>query len=102
MTIVTLRKIHRILGVVFAPFLLITAVTGGILLWRRADIYDYQTTAALLKWHNWEGLHAIGIHYLGVVLAAGLVGVVLSGAALWVWIRIRTRRSRRTPQPPRT
>ena len=93
MTIVTLRKIHRTLAIIFAPFLLITATTGGILLLRNADIYGYQTTDGLLKWHNWEGLHAIGIHYLGVLLAAGLLAVVLTGAALWVWIKLRTRRA---------
>lgn len=59
MTIVTLRKIHRIFAVAFAPFLLLTAVTGGILLFRNAGVYGYQTTDALLEWHNWEGLHAI-------------------------------------------
>ena len=32
------RKFHRWVGVAFAPFFLITAITGIILFWRNDDV----------------------------------------------------------------
>jgi len=88
----TLRKIHRILGLCFAPFFLLTACTGAVLLWRADGIYDHETKSTLLKLHNCEGLHAIGIHYVGIFLAAGLVLMVLSGWAIALQMHARKRK----------
>lgn len=87
-----MRKLHRILGLCFAPFFLITAVTGGLLLWRKANLYNVQTTRSLINWHNWEGLYA----YIGVALAAALTLMVLTGAGLW--IQIISRKLKRSGQ----
>ncbi len=77
-----IRKFHRILGLCFAPFFLITAVTGALLLWRKAGIYDVRIVRNLLGWHNWEGLYS----YIGVALAAALTLMVLTGAGMWIQI----------------
>ena len=89
----TLRQVHRTLGMVFGPFFLITAATGGLLLWRKADLFGVEAKEGMLGWHNWEGLHRFGIHYLGMLLAAALVMMVVTGAALrlQVWRRTRKR-----------
>lgn len=87
-----LRKIHRILGLCFAPFFLLTAATGGLLLWRADNIYDHETQSTLIKFHNWEGLHAVGIHYLGMLLAAALILMVLTGWCIALQMRARKRK----------
>ncbi len=87
-----LRKVHRILGLCFAPFFLLTAATGAVLLWRADGVYDLETKTTLIKLHNWEGLHGIGIHYLGVILAAALVLMVLTGWCLALQMRARKRK----------
>ena len=70
-----LRKLHRTFGMVFAPFFLLTTVTGMILLWRKAELYSKETKSLMLGLHNWE----IGAKYIGVVLASGLLFMVISG-----------------------
>lgn len=84
-----LRKLHRIVGLIFAPFFFITAVTGGILLFRK--FYGYQTKESLLEWHNWEGL----AQYIGALLAAALSFMAVTGVALWLQVQLRKRRARR-------
>ena len=88
----TLRKIHRILGLCFAPFFLLTAATGALLLWRKDDLYSHETQSTLLKLHNCEGLHAIGIHYMGMILAAALILMVLTGWCIALQMRARKRK----------
>lgn len=85
-----LRKLHRIVGLIFAPFFLITAVTGGILLFSHR--YRYQMKEGLLAWHNWEGL----ANYAGLVLAAGLTFMAVTGVALWLQVKLRKRRARKS------
>ena len=51
-----LRTFHRLVGAIFAPFFILTAVTGIILLWRKDDLYSASTKGTLLGLHNWEGL----------------------------------------------
>ena len=58
-----IRRCHRITGLVFSPFFLITAITGTVLLWRKDGIYDGETKGLLLGLHNWE----IGAKYVGVI-----------------------------------
>jgi uncharacterized iron-regulated membrane protein len=84
-----LRTLHRWVGLVMAPFILITAVTGGVLLWRRQ--YSPDLKHDLLDWHNWEGL----ADYLGAILAVALAWMALSGWALWLQVRLRKRRAKK-------
>ena len=88
----TIRKLHRIVGVCFAPFFLITACTGAALLWRNAGIFSFDTKGTMLGLHNWEGLHGLGIHYLGVLLAAGLTFMAVTGTMLWAQMILRKKR----------
>lgn len=82
-----LRQIHRIVGLLFAPFFILTAVAGMLLLWRNAGIYGVETKEFLLGIHNWE----IGAEYIGTILSLGLLCMVVSG----VIILIQTHRRRK-------
>ena len=72
------RKVHRFVGLVFAPFFVITAVTGIALLWRKAEVYGDKTKGLLIGLHNWE----LGAKYVGVILAIGLLCMVGTGLRL--------------------
>jgi uncharacterized iron-regulated membrane protein len=84
-----IRTVHRWVGLVLSPFLLITAVAGGLLLWRRAMSLDLRHD--LIDLHNYE---VIG-NYVGAVVAGGLVVMVATGVALRVQMWRRQRRSHR-------
>ena len=75
-----LRKLHRVLGLVFSPFFLVTAVTGAALLWRKAEVYGNETKGLLIGLHNWE----IATKYVGIILAAGLICMTLTGLAMLI------------------
>ncbi|MCQ4574880.1 MAG: PepSY domain-containing protein [Candidatus Brocadiales bacterium] len=47
-----LRKLHRIVAIVFTPFLLITPITGIILLFRKTGLYGDETKNLLQGMHN--------------------------------------------------
>ena len=74
-----LAKLHRILGLVFAPFFLLAAVTGATLLWRKAEVYGAETKDLMLGLHTWE----IATKYVGVILAAGLIFMTLTGLTMF-------------------
>ena len=73
------RKFHRWVGVAFAPFFLITAITGIILLWRDDEVYDEKTKDFLIGLHNWE----IAAKYIGITLAIGLIFMTLTGLKMF-------------------
>ncbi|MGR3318723.1 MAG: hypothetical protein ACUZ8O_09605 [Candidatus Anammoxibacter sp.] len=75
-----LRKIHRIVGIIYAPFFLITAITGIILLWRKAGVYGKGTKGVLQGMHNWE----IVSSYIGVILAIGLIWMSITGIIIFI------------------
>ncbi len=70
-----LRKLHLYIGFTLVPFLLVTAVTGIIYL-LSPRLYQ------VLKWHGW-------FRWGGLVLAVGLIFLALSGAVLYLDMRIR-------------
>ena len=76
---VNIRKLHRSVGLMFAPFFLITAFTGMALLWRKAGVYGPDTKSFLIGLHNWE----IAAKYIGVILAAGLIFMVVTGSLIF-------------------
>jgi uncharacterized iron-regulated membrane protein len=90
-----LRKLHRIVGLIFAPFFVITAATGAILLFRRQ--YSPSVKHDLLEWHHWEGL----ANYIGLLLAGALLFMAISGVALWGQVFFRKRRARRSARKDR-
>jgi len=70
-----LRTLHKLVGLLFSPFFLITAVCGTALLWRKADLYGKATKERLLELHNWE----IVAKYVGTALGLALIFMVVSG-----------------------
>ena len=73
-----LRKIHKIVGLIFAPFFILTSLTGIVLLWRKDDVYSGDTKELLIGLHNWE----IGAKYIGVILACGLLFMTITGVIM--------------------
>lgn len=80
-----IRKYHRLTGLVFAIFFLITACTGMILLWRKAGIYDKGIKEFLLGMHNWEMVSP----YIGVILGGGLLFMSITGIIMFIKTRHR-------------
>ena len=80
-----IRKIHRLIGLVFAPFFLITSLTGIVLLWRKAGVYEKETKNFLLGIHNWE----MASSYIGAILACSLLFMTISGLIIF----LKTRRT---------
>lgn len=74
-----LRKLHLYLGFTLVPFLVVTAVTGAHILLTGS----YQT----LKWHSW-------FRWGGLVLALGLLVLAVTGAILYLNMRINQWRRR--------
>jgi uncharacterized iron-regulated membrane protein len=83
-----IRKFHRTVGCIFAPFFLMTATTGIILLWRKAGLYSKETTGLLLGLHNWE----LVAKYIGVILAFSLITMASTGLSMLLqqWNRKRS------------
>ena len=85
----SIRKLHRAVGLACAPFFLITAFTGIALLWRKDEVYGADTKGVLLGLHNWE----IAAKYIGVILAAGLICMTVTGLLMLI------RQTKRTSGP---
>jgi len=79
-----LRKLHLYIGLTLVPFLLVTAVTGIIYV---LSPRMYQ----VLKWHGW-------FKWGGLVLAVGVAFLAVSGAVVYLHMRIQQwkRRARST------
>lgn len=75
-----IRKLHRKIGLILSPFFLLTAVTGILLLWRKAGVYGTETKNLLLGFHNWE----IAAKYVGVILALGLIMMTVTGLSMLI------------------
>jgi uncharacterized iron-regulated membrane protein len=76
-----MKKVHRAVGLVYAPFFLLTAITGIALLWRKAEIYGSDIKGVLIGLHNWE----IAAKYIGVILAAGLIYMAVTGLLMIIF-----------------
>ncbi len=75
-----LRKWHGLFGLVSAPFTLITAVCGGLLLLRTSGLYERRGAFrdAIQGLHSFEIL----LPYVGLVAVALMIGTVLTGVGL--------------------
>jgi len=71
----TLRKFHKTIALIFSPFLLLTSVTGIILLWRKDELYSKETKNLLIGLHNWE----YGAKYIGSALGLALILIIVTG-----------------------
>jgi uncharacterized iron-regulated membrane protein len=73
-----IKALHKTLGLICAPFFILTALTGLVLLWRKSGMYGKETKDLLLGLHNWE----LAASYVGAILAAALILMVLTGLAM--------------------
>lgn len=91
-----IRKLHRIVGVSFAVFFCITAFAGAILLFRHKGWYSTEMWRFLKDIHNWEQLAVyVNINWLGIVLAAALIFMAITGLTLFFQPILRKRRKRK-------
>lgn len=74
-----LRVFHRRMAIIFSPFLILTALTGIALFFRKDDFYGKEIKGLLIGLHNWES----GAKYIGIVLALGLISICVSGLMLF-------------------
>jgi uncharacterized iron-regulated membrane protein len=74
-----LRKIHRLVAITLSPFLLLLAVTGCLLFFRKAGIYSKEIKELFVSIHTWE----IALPYIGLVFGIGLLFIVISGIILF-------------------
>jgi len=74
-----LRKLHRLVAITLSPFLLLLAFTGCLLFFRQTGIYEKELKELLLDLHTWE----IVLPYIGLILGAGLLFLVISGIILF-------------------
>lgn len=86
-----LRRVHRIVGLVFGPLLAITAGAGGLLAAADAGGFGgYPFRRFLKHLHNYESLSL----WLGVVVGVVLLLLAATGWALWWQTFLRKRRAR--------
>lgn len=74
-----LRKLHRMVAIVMAPFLLLLALTGSSLFFRKAGLYEKEIKEFLVSLHTWE----IVAPYVGLFVGLGLFFLVISGTILF-------------------
>lgn len=74
-----LRKLHRIVAISIAPFLLLLVITGSSLFFRKSGLYEKEVKEFLVSLHTWE----IIAPYIGLFLGAGLLFLIVSGAILF-------------------
>lgn len=77
--VMKLRKLHRVVAITFAPFLLLLAATGCLLFFRKAGIYSKEIKELLVAIHTWE----IIVPYIGLFLGAGFLFITVSGIILF-------------------
>jgi uncharacterized iron-regulated membrane protein len=75
----TVLKYHKKIGVIFAPFFLLSSFTAVLLLFRKDDLYSKDVKNLLLGLHNWE----YGAKYIGMILAFALMYMSASGLYLY-------------------
>lgn len=74
-----LRKLHRIVAITLSPFLLILVATGGLLFFRKTDLYTDEIKDFLVSVHTWELIAP----YIGLVIGLGVLFLVISGLILF-------------------
>ena len=86
-----LRAIHRVLGLVTAPFMIVTALCGLVLLYRKTGLYErngeFRETVQNL--HNYELLTP----YVGTVAAVLMTALAITGVAVFCQMRLRKRKA---------
>ena len=87
----TLRKIHKAVGLTLSLPLLLVSTTGLVLLGRKDNIYVPETKRLLVRLHTWEIL----AKYSGSIMAIGLMTMVGTGLVLALRPELKKMRYRR-------
>lgn len=74
-----LRKLHRFVAIAFSPFLLLLAITGCLLFFRKTGIYSKEIKKLIVEIHTWE----IVLPYIGLALSLALMFLTVSGIILY-------------------
>lgn len=74
-----LRTLHRYVAIVMSPFLLLLALTGCLLFFRKTGWYQEEVKDLLVGLHTWE----IVAPYIGLFVGAGLLFLTISGLILF-------------------
>ncbi len=77
-----LRLIHIITGVILAPFILITALTGAVIL-------IFNRFWELLSLHSW-------FRYGGIVVGVGLFILALTGFSIFTRVFLQQKRRKKS------
>jgi hypothetical protein len=98
-----LRRIHRLVGIIMAPLLTLTALVGAtmVLLARfdpNTEIVGFETRRLLTDIHNYR----IASDAATLILASGVLTMTSTGTALWLQSVLRKRKSRRLARAGRT
>lgn len=73
-----IRKAHRIIGTIFAPFLILTGLCGALLLLRSTGLFSDDLMKLFYHLHNLTIISS----YAGFVLSFGLICMACSGLYL--------------------
>ena len=74
-----IRKLHRLVAISLSPFIIFLSLTGCVLLFRKAGIYEKEIKNLLVELHTWEILAP----YIGIFLGIGLLFLAISGIILF-------------------
>ncbi|MGB0453304.1 MAG: hypothetical protein ACPGJV_06285 [Bacteriovoracaceae bacterium] len=75
-----IRVFHRRLAIILSPFLILTSITGILLLFRKDDLYGKEVKSLLIGLHNWE----IAAKYIGATLGIGLILICATGLIIFM------------------
>lgn len=86
-----LRLVHRVLGLIAAPLMIVTAICGLLLLYRKTGLYErageFRETVEHL--HNYE----IVAPYVGTLAAVLMIAMACTGLALMMQVYLRRHRA---------
>jgi hypothetical protein len=74
-----IRKLHRVAAIAFSPILFVLAISGCLLFFRKAGIYEKEIKELLVGIHTWE----IAMPYIGLVFGLGFLFILVSGVILF-------------------
>lgn len=74
-----IRKFHRACAITFSPLFLFSAISGSVLLFRKAAGFKEKTEEFIASLHTWE----IAAPYIGLLVACGLAAVSITGIILF-------------------
>ncbi len=80
-----MRNIHKKIGIILAPFLIILSISGMVLLFRKTELYGKETKSFLVSLHTWE----IIMPYIGIFLGLGVLFMSISG--MYMYFKARKR-----------